>query len=95
MQRRYEVVCETCGEIESDTTSDGLYDKATANRRAGHHEGLHDGLHEDGHSCRVEVAEETNEYRCPVCQLKVTGEQDREDHARGHPGVSAESFVRV
>lgn len=52
MQRRYAVVCDECGEIEADTSDDGLFEKATAHRRAGHHEGAFD------HHCTVEVAEE-------------------------------------
>lgn len=86
---RYSVHCETCGEIEADTTPDGLFDLATANRTAGFHEGA-------GHGpARVEKAEETPEYRCPVCQTKCVGERERDEHARTEPGVSPDSFVRV
>jgi hypothetical protein len=89
MQFRYQVVCEDCGVIEADTSDDGLYDKATAHRRAGFHEGSRD------HSVRVEVARETNEYRCPVCQTKCVGERERDGHAKTEPGVQPSSFVRV
>lgn len=94
MQRRYEIVCQTCGQIEADTSDDGLFDKATAHRRAGLHEGLHNVLDEI-HSCSVEIAQETNEYRCPVCHTKCVGEEDRDKHARTEPGVQPSSFVRV
>jgi hypothetical protein len=96
MQRRYEIVCRTCGQIESDTTSDGLFDEATANRRAGHHEGVYDGLDDNrDHNCEVQAVEETNEYRCPVCHTKCVGEDERDKHARTEPGVQPSSFVRV
>lgn len=86
---RYSVTCWQCGEIVADTTDDGLFDKATAHRRAGHHEGAFD------HECEVEIAEETNEYRCPVCQTKCVGERERDKHAKTEPGVHPDSFVRV
>lgn len=96
MQRRYEIVCLTCGLIESDTTEDGLFDKASANRRAGYHEGVHVGPDNvEDHSCRVEVAEETNEYLCPGCNQKFTGEEERDDHATTEPGIKQDAFVRV
>jgi len=85
---RYSITCRECGEIEADT-DDGLYDKATAHRRAGFHEGSR------GHDCDVEIAEETNEYRCPVCQTKCVGERERDKHAKTEPGVHPDSFVRV
>jgi hypothetical protein len=88
-QFRYSVTCEECGEIKADTSDDGLYDKATAHRRAGHHEGAFD------HECDVEVVEETKEYRCPVCQTKCVGERERDEHAKSEPGVQPGSFVRV
>jgi len=69
-QYRYSVTCRECGKITADTTDDGLFDKATAHRRAGHHEGARGG----GHECDVEIEEETKEYRCPVCQTKCIGE---------------------
>ena len=88
-QYRYRVVCSTCGEIEADTSDDGLFDKAKAHRRAGHHEGAFD------HHCDVEIVDETNEYRCPVCHTKCVGEQERDRHAKSEPGVAPDSFVRV
>jgi|GEM_PF-2587610 len=89
MQYRYQVVCEDCGVIEADTSDDGLYDKATAHRRAGFHEGSRD------HSVSVEIARETNEYRCPVCYTMCIGEEERDDHAQTEPGVHPDQFVRV
>lgn len=86
---RYSVTCRTCGEIEADLSEDGLFDEATGHRRAGHHEGEFD------HECDVEIAEETNEYRCPVCQTKCVGERERDEHAKSEPGVSPSSFARV
>lgn len=86
--RRWSVDCRECGEIEADT-DDGLFSRPTAERRAGFHEGSH------GHDVTVEVAEETNEYRCPVCQTKCTGERERDEHAKTEPGVHPSSFVRV
>lgn len=88
-QYRYSVTCEECGEIEADTSDDGLFDKAKAHRRAGHHEGAFD------HFCEVEIADETKEYRCPVCQTKCVGERERDEHAKTEPGVQPSSFVRV
>jgi len=88
-QFRYRVTCRECGEITADTTDDGLFDEATAHRRAGSHEGAFD------HGCTVEIAEETNEYRCPVCQTKCVGERERDEHAKSEPGVQPSSFVRV
>jgi len=90
-QYRYSVTCRTCGEITADISDDGLFDKATAHRRAGHHEGSHGG----GHECDVEIEEETKEYRCPVCQTKCVGERERDEHAKTEPGVHPSSFVRV
>ncbi len=90
MQYRYKVVCLSCGEIEADS-DDGLYDKASAHRRAGFHEGANSAPC----TCNVEVAEETNEYRCPVCQTKCVGERERDEHAKTEPGVQPSSFVRV
>jgi hypothetical protein len=90
-QYRYSVTCRECGKITADTTDDGLFDKATAHRRAGHHEGAHGG----GHECDVEIEEETKEYRCPVCQTKCIGERERDEHAKSEPGVQPSSFVRV
>lgn len=87
-QYRYSVTCSRCGEIEADT-DDGLFSKATAHRRAGHHEGAFD------HSCDVRIADETNEYRCSVCQALCVGEEERDDHAGLHPGVHPDSFARV
>jgi len=86
---RYTITCDECGKITADLTDDGLFDKATAHRRAGHHEGSFD------HYCDVEIAEETNEYRCPVCHTKCVGEQERDDHAKTEPGVSPDAFRRV
>lgn len=88
-KRRYDVVCLEGCEIEADTTDDGLFSKAQAHRRAGHHEGALD------HSCEVEVAEETPQYQCPVCQTVVTGERAKEDHAKTEPGMAASSMRRV
>jgi len=88
-KKRYSVTCRECGEIEADTTDDGLFDKATAHRRAGHHEGAFD------HSCGVEVAEETPQYQCPVCGKTVTGERAKDDHAKTEPGMAASSMRRV
>lgn len=90
-QYRFSVTCRTCGEITADTSSDGLFEKATAHRRAGHHEGAKG----EGHECDVEIAEETKEYRCPVCQTKCVGERERDNHAETEPGVKPDSFVRV
>lgn len=87
-QKRYSVTCRECGEIVADT-DDGLFSKATANRRAGFHEGSR------GHDCDVEVAEQTKEYRCPVCHTKCVGERERDQHARTEPGVKPDSFTRV
>lgn len=87
-QYRYRVTCQDCGEIAADT-DDGLYSKATAHRRAGHHEGTHD------HSCNVEIADETLEYRCPVCHTKCVGKRERDNHAKTEPGVKPDAFVRV
>lgn len=89
-QKRYRVNCLECGEIPADT-DDGLYKEATAQRRAGFHEGITD----DEHTCIVEVATETNEYRCPVCNKKCVGERERDDHARTEPGVKPDAFYRV
>jgi len=86
---RYIVTCTECGEIEADVSDDGLFDKATAHRRAGHHEGAFD------HDCEVEVAKKTNEYRCPVCQKKCVGKRERDNHAKTEPGVKPDSFMRV
>jgi hypothetical protein len=88
-ERRYDVVCQEGCEIEADTTDDGLFSKAQAHRRAGHHEGALD------HSCEVEVAEETLQWRCPVCQKLCNGERERDRHAGKEPGVKPSSFVRV
>jgi len=88
-EKRYRVECRECGEIEADTTDDGLFSKATAHRRAGHHEGAFD------HSCTVSIADETPEYRCPVCNTRCVGDRERDDHARTEPGVEPESFYRV
>ena len=88
-QMRYLLNCEECGEIEADTSSDGLFTRPKAERRAGFHEGSR------GHDVSVEVAETTNEFRCPVCHLKVTGEQERDEHAKVEPGVHPDQFVRV
>ena len=89
MKVRYKLVCRQCGEIEADTSDDGLFSRPTAERRAGFHEGAFE------HDVSVEVAEETNEYRCPVCHTKCVGERERDEHAKGEPGVSPSSFVRV
>lgn len=89
-QKRYSVTCRECGDIVADT-DDGLFSKATANRRAGFHEGMHDG----DHVCDVEVTERTKEYRCPVCHTKCVGERERDEHARSEPGVKPSSFTRV
>jgi hypothetical protein len=86
---RYAVMCQECGEIESDTRDDGLFREATAHRRAGHHEGS------TGHQCDVVAEKETNEYRCPVCHTQCVGERERDEHAKSEPGVSPDSFVRV
>lgn len=86
---RYSVECLECGTIQADTTDDGLFSRPTAERRAGFHEGAFD------HSVTVEVAEETNEYRCPVCYTKCVGELERDEHAKTEPGVRPSSFVRV
>lgn len=88
-EKRYSVTCWECGEIEADTTDDGLFDKATAHRRAGHHEGAFD------HDCDVEIAEETPEYQCPICHTTVTGERARDEHAKTEPGLHANSMRRV
>lgn len=88
MNRRYKVVCLTCGEIQADT-DDGLFSKATAERRAGFHEGSND------HSCSVEIAEETPEYQCPICHKTVTGKEARDEHARTEPGMQPSSMRRV
>lgn len=87
-KKRYAVECTDCGTIGADT-DDGLFTRATAERRAGFHEGTR------GHIVSVEVAEETPEYRCPVCHTKCVGERERDEHARTEPGVSPDSFVRV
>lgn len=87
-QKRYTVECLECGTIEADT-NDGLFSRATAERRAGYHEGSR------GHQCNVEVAEETPEYRCPVCHTLCVGDRERDEHARTEPGVKPSSFVRV
>jgi hypothetical protein len=88
-KRRYKVVCSEGCEIEADTTDDGLFSEAQAHRRAGDHEGRF------GHSCEVEVAEETPQYQCPICHTTVTGEYEKEQHAAGEPGMSASSMRRV
>lgn len=88
-KKRYRVTCEDCGTITADTTDDGLFREATAHRRAGFHEGSF------GHSCSVEVASTTNEYRCPVCNTKCVGERERDDHAKTEPGVHPDQFYRV
>lgn len=88
-RRRYKVLCRTCGELPADCSDDGLFGPKTAHRRAGFHEGS------TGHDVDVEVAEQVNEYRCPVCHTKCVGEDERDEHARTEPGVQPESFVRV
>jgi hypothetical protein len=88
-ERRYRLDCQQCGTIEADTTSDGLFTRPKAERRAGFHEGAR------GHEVSVEVAEKTLEWRCPVCHLKVTGEDERDEHAQTEPGVHPDQFVRV
>jgi len=85
---RYTITCEECGEIDPDA-SGGLFDEATAHRRAGYHEGAL------GHDCDVEIAEKTNEYRCPVCHTKCVGERERDEHAQAEPGVKPDQFTRV
>jgi len=90
-QKRYSVTCRECGEIVADISDDGLFDKATAHRRAGHHEGSRGG----GHECDVEVAKRTKEFRCPVCHTTCVGERERDDHAKTEPGVRPDSFRRV
>lgn len=87
-QKRYTIDCLDCGIIEADT-DDGLFSRPTAERRAGFHEGAFD------HSCTVEIAEETPEYRCPVCHTLCVGEDERDSHARTEPGVQPSSFIRV
>ncbi|MWG36513.1 hypothetical protein [Halomarina oriensis] len=86
---RYRLVCRQGCEITADTTDDGLFPRHVAERRAGFHEGSR------GHDVAVEIADETNEYRCPVCHTKCTGEDERDAHAKTEPGVSPSSFVRV
>lgn len=86
---RYSLTCRECGLIESDTSEDGLFDEPTAHRRAGVHEGTYN------HTVTVDIAEETNEYRCPVCHTKCIGEQERDEHAKTEPGVPPGTFVRV
>lgn len=86
---RYEVVCAEGCAIDADTSDDGLFSLSTAHRRAGFHEGS------TGHDCSVEVAEETPEYRCPVCATKCVGERERDEHAKTEPGVDPSSFYRV
>lgn len=88
MKRRYRVLCRECGEIEADT-EDGLYDRPTAERRAGFHEGA------KVHKCTVEVAEETPEFECPICHTTVTGEQARDEHAAGEPGMQPSAMRLV
>ena len=88
-QYRYTVTCERCGDIEADTSDDGLFDQTTAHRRAGHHEGS------TGHSCEVVPVEKTKEYRCPVCHTKCVGERERDEHAKSEPGVKPDQFTRV
>ena len=87
-QKRYSLRCLTCGEIEADS-DDGLFSRSTAERRAGFHEGS------TGHQVKVEAAEETKEYRCPVCHTKCVGERERDEHAETEPGVKPDQFVRV
>lgn len=41
---RWRVVCDECGEIEADTTTDGQFSRPTAERRAGFHEGAFDHI---------------------------------------------------
>lgn len=89
MRKRYKVVCADCGEIEADTSDDGHFPRHKAHRRAGFHEGAFE------HMVDVEVAESTEEYRCPVCHTKCTGERERDEHAKSEPGVDPSSFVRV
>jgi Zn finger protein HypA/HybF involved in hydrogenase expression len=89
MKLRYTLECEQCGTIEADMSDDGLFDRPTAERRAGFHEGSR------GHDVSVEIAQETNEYRCPVCHRKCVGERERDKHAKTEPGVSPDSFVRL
>jgi len=91
MNKRYSVTCRECGQILADTSDDGLFDRATAHRRAGHHEGAEGSKH----LCDVEVAEKTNEYQCPICMKTVTGERARDKHARSEPGLDADSMVRL
>jgi len=88
-KRRYQVNCREGCEIEADLSDDGLFDRPTAERRAGFHEGS------TGHSVDVEAVEETPEYRCPVCHTKCTGKRERDDHAQTEPGVRPDSFTRV
>lgn len=88
-RKRYEVDCLDGCEIEADTSDDGLFSRATAERRAGFHEGS------VGHDVRVNIAEETPEYLCPVCLTKCVGERARDEHAQTEPGVSPSSFERV
>lgn len=92
-ERRYTVICSACGEIEADT-DDGLFSKATANRRAGFHEGIHTESPSE-HDCSVEIAEETAEYRCPVCHTLCVGDRERDEHAKSEPGVQPSHFTRV
>ena len=90
-EKRYSVTCRECGELESDMSSGGLFDKATvAHRRAGFHEGSR-----DDHSCTVEVAEATPEFQCPICMTTVTGERERDSHAQSEPGLKADGMERV
>ncbi|MFC3476301.1 hypothetical protein [Halobacterium litoreum] len=88
-KRRYRLVCDECGVIESDMTSDGLFTRPKAERRAGFHEGALE------HEVDVEVAEETPEFLCPGCNLKLTGTDERDEHAEVEPGIKPEAFVRV
>lgn len=86
---RYSVTCHDGCEIESDLSDDGLFDRPTAERRAGFHEGS------TGHDVTVEVEKEMAEYRCPVCYTKCEGKSERDEHAKTEPGVQPSSFIRV
>jgi len=88
-KKRYEVSCLDGCEITADMSDDGLFSRATAERRAGYHEGS------TGHQVVVEVENATEEYLCPVCHIRCVGEQERDEHAQTEPGVSPDSFTRV
>lgn len=34
-------------------------------------------------------------WQCPICLVKVVGEEERDKHAKGEPGLKPSGMVRV